>query len=229
MITQQRQIAFDTETTGLDYKKGDRIIEIGAVELIDRQVTGNDFHTYLNPDCEIHKGAVAVHGLTEQFLADKPSFSEIVDSLIQFIQGAELIIHNAVFDCGFLNHELSLLPQKLKPVKRYCKVLDTLTLARQLHPGSRNSLDALCKRYRIDNTHRQRHGALIDAKILAKVYLAMTGGQASLFTEGEKQQQKDAQANISKISARRGALPVIRANSEELKADATFREFIRKQ
>ena len=175
-----RQVVLDTETTGLEPKQGHRIIEIGALELIDRQVTGRQFHTYINPEREIDQGALEVHGITEEFLRDKPRFAEISDDLMAFAGGAELVIHNAAFDVGFIDNELSLTGHKHSSIKAVATILDTLELARDLHPGQRNSLDALCKRYDVDNSSRTLHGALLDAEILADVYLAMTGGQVDL-------------------------------------------------
>lgn len=215
-----RQIILDTETTGLDPKEGHRIIEIGCVEMISRRLTGNNFHFYLQPDREIDAEAVQVHGITNDFLADKPRFKEIAADLISYLNGAELIIHNAPFDIGFLNHELSQLSEPYQAITDYCTVADTLVMARQLYPGQRNSLDALCKRYEIDNGHRTLHGALLDAEILADVYLAMTGGQVSLQLGGELD---DGRATgHSAASIRRVAtglnLPVISANAEELAA-----------
>jgi DNA polymerase-3 subunit epsilon len=174
-----RQIILDTETTGLEPSKGHRIIEIGCVELIDRRPSNNHYHQYINPQREIEAGALEVHGISNEFLQDKPVFAEIVADLMAFIEGAELIIHNAPFDMGFLNAELSLLdrPERMSD---HVTVLDSLELARDLHPGQRNSLDALCKRYEVDNSSRTLHGALLDAEILADVYLAMTGGQTDL-------------------------------------------------
>ncbi|WP_298609626.1 DNA polymerase III subunit epsilon [uncultured Thiothrix sp.] len=215
-----RQIILDTETTGLDPKEGHRIIEIGCVEMISRRLTGNNFHFYLQPDREIDAEAVQVHGITNDFLADKPRFKEIAADLIAYLNGAELIIHNAPFDIGFLNHELSQLSEPYQAITDYCTVADTLVMARQLYPGQRNSLDALCKRYEIDNGHRTLHGALLDAEILADVYLAMTGGQVSLQLGGELDDGRAA--GHSAASIRRVAtglnLPVISANAEELAA-----------
>ncbi len=188
-----RQIALDTETTGLEPEKGHRIIEIGCVEIIDRRLTGNNFHVYINPERDVDKGAEAVHGLTSAFLADKPVFSSIFSALKEYIDGAQLIIHNAPFDLGFLNHETKLLDKKLATVERYCSIVDTLLLARKMHPGQKNSLDALCKRYNVNNTHREWHGALIDAELLARVYLAMTGGQTSLFGSTSNERSSDAE------------------------------------
>lgn len=179
-----RQIVLDTETTGLDHEEGHRIIEIGCVEIVNRRVTGNRFHVYVNPDREIDQGAVEVHGLDNAFLSDKPRFADVVSDFVAFVEGTELIIHNAPFDVGFLNAELARIPD-LRPVTECCDVLDTLALARKKHPGQRNTLDALCKRYGVDNSHRELHGALLDAEILADVYLAMTGGQLALQLEAE--------------------------------------------
>lgn len=178
-----RQIVLDTETTGLDPKAGHRIIEIGCVELINRRLTDNRFHVYLNPDREIDQGAVEVHGIDNDFLADKPRFTEIVEDFLGYLQDSEVIIHNAPFDVGFINAELSLADPHLGQMEDYCSILDTLALAKRMHPGQRNSLDALCKRYQIDNSHRNLHGALLDAEILASVYLSMTGGQTSLLLD----------------------------------------------
>lgn len=174
-----KQIVLDTETTGLEHKLGHRIVEIAAVEVSNRQLTGNHFHHYLNPERDSDAGALQVHGLTRAFLADKPKFGDISESFLDFIRDAELIIHNAPFDVGFLDHELGLL--KLRTLDRYCEAItDTLKLAKDLHPGKRNNLDALCERYKIDNSRRTLHGALLDAELLAEVYLAMTRGQEVL-------------------------------------------------
>ncbi len=192
-----RQIVLDTETTGLEPKQGHRIIEIGCVELINRRLTGNNFHQYINPERGIDEGAVEVHGITERFLADKPRFADVAEEFLDYARGAELIIHNAPFDVGFLDHELGMLSEPPSPLRELCEIIDTLVMARSMHPGQRNSLDALCKRYGIDNTHRQLHGALLDAEILADVYLIMTGGQVSLsFSDGEQSStQQSNQAN----------------------------------
>ncbi len=177
-----RQIVLDTETTGLEVERGHRIIEIGAVELLNRRATGRKFHRYLNPDREIDEGAKAVHGISSADLANAPRFAEIAAELLEFVAGAELVIHNASFDVGFLDAELARLPDAglARRIAGLCTVLDTLALAREMHPGQRNNLDALCKRYGIDNSHRELHGALLDARILADVYLTMTGGQSTL-------------------------------------------------
>ena len=174
-----RQIVLDTETTGLEPDLGHRIIEIGCVELVNRRPTGRTFHKYLNPEREIDEGAAAVHGISRAELEGKPKFAEIVEELVGFIDGAELVIHNAAFDVAFLDSELGKIQGQLRTIAKLCRVLDTLALARSMHPGQRNNLDALCKRYSIDNSRRELHGALLDARILADVYLAMTGGQAA--------------------------------------------------
>lgn len=181
-IRTMRRIVLDTETTGLEYRLGDRVIEIGCVELVGRRLSGRRFHKYLNPEREIDPGAQAVHGLTNEFLADKPKFADIADELVDFIQGAELVIHNAAFDVGFLNHEFGLLGRDL--LDAFCPgVIDTWRMARELRPGKKNSLDALCNEYQVDNSGRQLHGALLDAELLAEVYLALTRGQESLVME----------------------------------------------
>lgn len=217
-----RQIILDTETTGLEPKEGHRIIEIGCVEMVSRRLTGNNFHFYLQPDREIDAEAIQVHGITNEFLADKPRFKDIAADLVAYLQGSELIIHNAPFDLGFLNHELGQLAEAYQRITDYCTVTDTLIMARKMYPGQRNSLDALCKRYEIDNGHRTLHGALLDAEILADVYLAMTGGQVSLQLGGDNDAGGDS--NRSAVAIRRIAaginLPVIPANEEELVAHA---------
>ncbi|MCP4077339.1 MAG: DNA polymerase III subunit epsilon [Gammaproteobacteria bacterium] len=181
-----RQIVLDTETTGLEPSQGHRIIEIGCIEVINRRVTSNHWHHYINPDRKVDQGAFDVHGISDEFLADKPRFHELVDSFLEYIDGAELIIHNAPFDVGFLNHEIALLDDPKPSIRDVCSVLDTLMMARQKHPGQKNNLDALCRRYDIDNSKRTLHGALLDSEILAEVYLLMTGGQAALTLEAEE-------------------------------------------
>jgi DNA polymerase-3 subunit epsilon len=176
-----RLVVLDTETTGLEVDQGHRIIEIGCVEIIGRRLTGRHYHQYINPEREIDAGAIEVHGITNEFLADKPVFSHVLEPFLSFIRGAELIIHNAPFDCGFINIEVSNASGEAFRVADLCKVTDTLLMARERHPGQRNSLDALCKRYEVDNTQRTLHGALLDAEILADLYLTMTGGQVSLL------------------------------------------------
>jgi DNA polymerase-3 subunit epsilon len=217
-----RQVVLDTETTGLEPSQGHRIIEIGCVELINRRLTGNRYHQYLQPDREIDEAAVEIHGITNDFLTDKPRFAEIAADFLGFIRGAELIIHNAPFDVGFINHELKLLGGECGRVGDMCSVLDTLVQARQLHPGQRNNLDALCKRYGIDNSQRELHGALLDAEILADVYLAMTGGQVSLSLETGREAGSTKVAVETRVSADRPPLPVIRASSEELTAHLRY-------
>lgn len=213
-----RQIILDTETTGLRTEDGDRIIEIGCIELINRKFTGKQYHQYINPQKIIHSEAVAVHGITNQFLETKPFFADIADEFLEFIKDSELIIHNAPFDVGFINHELRLLRKKAKPINELCRIIDTLPLARQLHIGQRNSLDALCKRYGIDNSNRELHGALLDANLLAQVYLAMTGGQSCLF---DTMQVKDVTTTEPAIDAttltnQLRTLHVIKANQDEM-------------
>lgn len=176
----RRQVVLDTETTGLETRDGHRVIEIGAVELLERRATGRTLHLYLNPDRLIDSEALAVHGISNDFLADKPRFGDVVDQLLAFIDDCELIIHNAEFDVGFLNYEFGLLGTGLAPVEKRAQVTDSLALAKKLHPGARNSLDALCRRYMVDNSSRDLHGALLDAQLLAEVYLRMTGGQTAL-------------------------------------------------
>lgn len=216
-----RQIVLDTETTGLEPRLGHRIIEIGCIEVIDRRVTGNRYHQYINPEREIDEGAEEVHGISTAFLADKPVFADVVDDFLSFIRGAELVIHNAPFDVGFINHELNQLNQQNNHVANICTVLDTLVLARKMHPGQKNNLDALCKRYGIDNSQRDLHGALLDAEILAETYLAMTGGQTMLSLGGHDG-SGDGLTNefgVSKprmVNLESGQLKVIRASAEEL-------------
>lgn len=212
-----RQVVLDTETTGLRLDDGHRIIEIGCIELVNRKVTGKKFHQYVNPERAIDEGALKVHGLTSQFLETKPLFADIAEDLMAFIKGAELIIHNAPFDVGYLNFELSLTKNKWKPLADYCRIVDTLILARQLHTGQRNSLDALCKRYQVDNSARDLHGALLDAHLLAEVYLAMTGGQGSLFDELKpiETTTNDLPVNLDNLISQRKQI-VIQANPEEM-------------
>lgn len=210
-----RQIILDTETTGLDPQDGHRIIEIGCVELLKRRLTKQHFHVYINPERIIDPGAIEVHGITNEFLEDKPLFGDIVKDFLDFVRGAELIIHNAPFDVGFINHELAKFNPDLGKLEDYCGVFDSLAFARQKHPGQRNSLDALCKRYGIDNSHRDLHGALLDSEILADVYLAMTGGQASLLDD----EQFDAnveQRPIIRLNSDRPKLKVIHCTEDEL-------------
>jgi len=211
-----RQIIVDTETTGLEPSQGHRIIEIGCVEIINRRLTGNHYHQYLQPDRDIDEAAMEVHGITGEFLADKPRFPEIVDDFMKFVEGAELIIHNAPFDVGFLNHELKLAEAGWGEITDYCTVVDTLVLARTLHPGQKNSLDALCRRYGIDNSQRTLHGALLDAEILADVYLAMTGGQSKLMLDGAEEVAGAREGGIRRLDGKRPALKVVPASPHEL-------------
>lgn len=223
-----RQIVLDTETTGLDPKQGHRIIEIGCIELINRRITSRNYHVYINPQREIELGAAEVHGITNDFLQDKPLFIDIVDALLEFIDGAELIIHNAPFDLGFINSELKLLKQGHKKIDSVCSVIDTLQMARKMHPGQRNSLDALCKRYDIDNSNRNLHGALIDAELLAQTYLAMTSGQNSLFSDAASETQQDS-TNMVNVPTENNEilqyeLSVVLATDEELAQHHAFLE-----
>jgi len=207
-----RQIVLDTETTGLDPKLGHRIIEVAGVELVNRRLTGRHFHRYLNPGRDSEEGALQVHGLTTEFLSDKPKFAEIADELLEYITGAELIIHNAPFDIGFLDSELALL--RRRKLKTYCPaVIDTLRMAKDLHPGKRNGLDALCDRYQIDNSARTLHGALLDAELLADVYLAMTRGQESLMIESDTDRAAVAVAGFNREGLK---LTVLSATAEEI-------------
>lgn len=214
-----RQIVLDTETTGLEPAQGHRIIEIGCVELVNRKLTGKHFHYYINPERLVDEGAYAVHGISDDFLADKPVFAAIAEDFLSFIEGAELIIHNAPFDVGFINAEFNRHGKGFKTVADYCTVLDTLAMARYKHPGQKNNLDALCKRYDVDNSKRDLHGALLDAQILADVYLAMTGGQASLSLAADDPNPNTPTPDIQlKLDANRPPLPIIYATSEELAA-----------
>jgi DNA polymerase-3 subunit epsilon len=217
-----RSVVLDTETTGMPVTDGHRIIEIGCVELQGRKLTGRHFHAYLQPDRDIDEGAIAVHGITAEQLAGKPRFREVADEFFEFVKGAQLIIHNAPFDLGFLNNEFALLGQQERSdLSEHCTVLDTLVLARGRHPGQRNSLDALCKRYGVDNSGRELHGALLDAEILADVYLNMTGGQTSLLlagnaSDGENSGGSQQASEIRRLPATRKLTQVIRASQAEL-------------
>ena len=197
-----RQIVLDTETTGLEVEQQHRIIEIGCVELMNRRLTGRSFHRYLNPERDIDEGAQQVHGLSREQLAKEPRFAQIHDEFLEFVRDAELIIHNAPFDVAFLNAEFERVVAGCRKIHELCRVLDTLALARQMHPGQRNSLDALCKRYSVDNSHREYHGALLDARILAEVYLAMTGGQAmfSLTAQSDTARSRARQAAPARLA-----------------------------
>jgi len=212
-----RQIILDTETTGLEPTRGHKIIEIGCVEMIDRKLTGNHFHVYINPQREVEEGAIEVHGITNEFLQDKPLFKDVVQDFIDYVKDSELVIHNAPFDIGFLNHEIKMLKKPLGEMTDFCRVLDTLVLARQMHPGQKNSLDALCKRYFIDNSHREVHGALLDSEILAEVYLGMTGGQTDL-TLTHKQDYLTSNRDsggIRRLAKERLPFKVVTASTDE--------------
>ena len=217
----KRQIVLDTETTGLEVNQGHRIIEIGCVEMVNRRITGRHYHQYIHPQRDIDAGAMEVHGITLEFLAGKPTFEEVATEFAQFVEGAELLIHNAPFDVGFIDAELDRLDSDIPPLAELCSVLDTLQMARHKHPGQRNNLDALCQRYEIDNTSRTLHGALLDAEILAEVYLAMTGGQASLGLGADGSDASgsgigDPDVAIRRLPADRSPLTVLRASSAEL-------------
>lgn len=214
-----RQIVLDTETTGLEPSQGHKIIEIGCVELVNRKLTGRHYHQYIRPNREIDQGAIDVHGITNEFLTDKPEFSTIAKEFIDFVDGAELVIHNAPFDVGFLNHELNQLKSRpFKPVDITSSVVDSLVLARKKHPGQKNNLDALCKRYGVDNSQRDLHGALLDAEILADVYLLMTGGQTSLSLSADSG-SRDQQAEEARVSLdNTEGLIVVKASVEEQQA-----------
>jgi len=211
-----RQIVLDTETTGLDHSDGHRIIEIGCVEMVNRRLTGNDFHQYLQPDREIDAGAMEVHGISNESLLDKPRFEEVVNDLVDYLKDAELIIHNAPFDVGFLDMELKRCKSK-DTIASLSTVIDSLVMARQKHPGQKNSLDALCKRYDVDNSQRDLHGALLDAQILADVYLAMTGGQGALMLDSSVDASgMPSEEKIRRLASDRPALKVIMPTEEEL-------------
>ncbi|MGC5699067.1 DNA polymerase III subunit epsilon [Pseudomonas sp. NFXW11] len=228
-----RSVVLDTETTGMPVTDGHRIIEIGCVELFGRRLTGRHFHVYLQPDRESDEGAIGVHGITNEFLVGKPRFAEVADEFFEFIEGAQLIIHNAAFDVGFINNEFALLGQHERAdITRHCSILDTLLMARERHPGQRNSLDALCKRYGVDNSGRELHGALLDSEILADVYLTMTGGQTSLSLAGNG---SDGDGNgigrasaIRRLAADRPRGRVLRASAEELAEHQARLEIIAK-
>lgn len=228
----QRQIVLDTETTGMNmdtgpHYLGHRVIEIGCVEVVNRRLTGRHYHVYLKPDRKVDEEAIRVHGITDDYLADKPPFSAKVDEFLQFIDGAELVAHNAPFDVGFLDYELQLLgrPERMAAL---CKVTDTLALARKMFPGKRNNLDILCDRFGIDNGHRTLHGALLDAEILADVYLLMTGGQTKLNLQNDNGQQGDA-GGIRRLNAGRAPLKVIRAGEQELQAHEARLDLVMKK
>jgi DNA polymerase-3 subunit epsilon len=224
-----RQIVLDTETTGLEPDEGHNIIEIGCVEMVARRITGNNYHQYIKPDREVDAEAIEVHGITNQFLEDKPKFSEVVAEFVEFVRGAELIIHNAAFDVGFINKEFQRngIDEKIEDI---CTITDSLALARKKHPGQKNSLDALCRRYFIDNSHRELHGALLDSEILADVYLALTGGQTSLILSVDGQDDGEGGETIRRVAADLvEGLQVIKASDEELAAHETFLDLLDKK
>lgn len=217
-----RQIVLDTETTGLEVSQGHRVIEIGCVELDNRRLTGNHFHRYIRPDREVDQGAIEVHGITNEFLADKPRFDQVAEDFLEFVRGAQLVIHNAPFDVGFLDSELQRLGEGHAPLAETCTIVDTLVMARRRHPGQRNTLDALCQRYDVDNSQRDLHGALLDAEILADVYLAMTGGQTALqLADGDSAHGEGGEnrsVGIRRLPSNRRPLAIIRASDDELAA-----------
>lgn len=210
-----RQVVLDTETTGLEIEEGHRILEIGCVEIVGRKLTRRHYHQYINPERDIDDGALEVHGITSQFLADKPVFADVWESFLEFVDGSELIIHNAAFDIAFLNSEMQQLSPALGALTDYCTVVDSLELARHKHPGQKNNLDALCKRYSVDNSQRDLHGALLDAEILADVYLLMTGGQVALGL-GVEPEERGTKVQAVELDKDRSPLRVIRASAEEV-------------
>lgn len=225
-----RQILLDTETTGLSPAEGHRIIEVGCVEMVGRRFTGNNFHHYINPQREIDAGAEQVHGISNEFVADKPVFAQIIDELFAYLEGAELLIHNAPFDVGFLDHEFKLAGKKYGNIHSICRVTCTLQMARKKHPGQKNSLDALCKRYDVDNSNRQLHGALLDSELLADVYLAMTRKQECIFGDTVKENSSQAIKLIEPIKVERNReLPIISATTDEEQAHQRFIEMMQGQ
>lgn len=224
-----RQIVLDTETTGIEVSQDHRIIEIGCVELVNRKLTGRHFHRYIHPQREIDEGAQAVHGISLEFLADKPVFHLVADEFLDFVRGAELVIHNAPFDVGFINHEFAKLDKRYGKIQSHCSVVDTLAMARQLHPGQKNNLDALCKRYAVDNSQRELHGALLDAEILADVYLMMTGGQVDLGLRKSSDDENSGGTEIRPLPRDRKSTPVISAAADEIAAHTAFMGRIEKQ
>ena len=229
-----RQIVLDTETTGMNmigvHYEGHRIIEIGAVEVINRRLTGNNFHMYLKPDRLVDPEAFGVHGIADEFLADKPMFADIADEFLAYIQGAELVIHNASFDIGFMDYEFGMLNRGIGKTDTFCQVTDSLAMARKMYPGKRNSLDALCNRYEIDNSKRTLHGALLDAEILAEVFLMMTGGQTSLaFSSDGEQSSQSTGDNIQRITRPSSGLRVVNASDEEIVAHESRLDLVLKK
>ncbi len=221
---QNRIVVLDTETTGMNREGGPtylghKIIEIGAVEIINRKLTGRHFHVYIKPDRLIQEDAIDVHGITDEFLRDKPEYKEVHQEFLDFIKGAELVAHNAPFDIGFMDYEFELLDPAIGKTEQYCKITDTLAMAKKIFPGKRNNLDILCERYGIDNSHRTLHGALLDAEILADVYLLMTGGQTSLaFNSGQESDSGSGVQEVKRVSSGRAPLKILRASAEETEA-----------
>ena len=230
-----RQIVLDTETTGMNrlgvHYEGHKIIEIGAVEVINRRLTGRHYHVYIKPDRLVDPEAFLVHGISDEFLQDKPTYADVAQGFLEFIRGAELVIHNAMFDIGFMDYEFRMLNRDIPKTETFCKITDSLMVTRKLFPGKRNSLDALCDRYQIDNSKRTLHGALLDAEILADVYLAMTGGQTSLAfaMESENQQVSVESESVQRIERQASSLPIIYANAEELTAHEARLDLIAKK
>jgi len=223
-----RQIVLDTETTGIDPSEGHRIIEIGCVELMERQLTGRNYHVYINPEREVEAEAITVHGITNEFLQDKPKFAEIADEFFEFIKGAELVIHNAAFDIGFMDAEFA----RIKPVRKtadHCGVVDSLAIARAKHPGQKNNLNALCKRYGVDNSDRELHGALLDAEILADVYLLLTGGQTALSLDADSDDNGGSSRGMRRLSSDRPPLAVIKPTEAESQAHDAFMSALEKK
>jgi DNA polymerase-3 subunit epsilon len=234
LINTNRVIVLDTETTGMNqigaHYEGHRIIEIGAVEVINRRLTGNNFHVYLKPDRLVDPEAFGVHGIADEFLADKPTFDQVADSFMDYIRGAELVIHNASFDIGFMDYEFSKLKRDIPKTDTFCKITDSLAMARKMFPGKRNSLDALCSRYEIDNSKRTLHGALLDAQILSDVYLMMTGGQTSLkFSMEGDLQSKQGDGGIQRVVRGASGLRVIQASDEEIMAHESRLDLVQKK
>jgi DNA polymerase-3 subunit epsilon len=229
-----RQIVLDTETTGMNmigvHYEGHRIIEIGAVEVINRRLTGNNFHMYLKPDRLVDPEAFGVHGIADEFLADKPMFADIADEFLEYIRGAELVIHNASFDIGFMDYEFGMLKRDIGKTETFCQITDSLAMARKMYPGKRNSLDALCNRYEIDNSKRTLHGALLDAEILSEVFLMMTGGQTSLsFSLDGEQNSQGTGENIQRIVRPSSGLRIVSASDEEIVAHESRLDLVQKK
>lgn len=227
-----RQIVLDTETTGIDPKQGHKIIEIGCVEMVGRKLTSRHYHQYINPEREVEQEAIDVHGITNEFLVDKPRFNQVAEEFLAFVKGAQLVIHNAPFDIGFIDHEFRLLNPNFGSILDVCTVVDTLALAREKHPGQKNNLDALCKRYFVDNSARELHGALLNSEILADVYLLMTGGQTSLgLGTGSQNSDSDSSGGsaIRRLAADRKSTPVILASADELAAHEQALDAVAKQ